>query len=123
MNGISYHATENTLIFIPPLAFHRNVNVRETDIALIQFSSNFLKENSTEMKDSLILNCPQGSSPLFFLDKDGTAYETMRRIIDFCQSGQSDTKTSSENLLSRQFQMNGLLLELLSSLMNEHRLN
>lgn len=96
--------------------------MRETDIALIQFSSNFLKENSTELKDSLILNCPKDSSPLFFLDQDGAAYETMRRIIDFCQSGQLDAKASSENLLSRQFQMNGLLLELLSSLMNEHRL-
>lgn len=90
LNGVSYHATENTLIFIPPLAFHRNVNVQETDVAVIQFSTNFLKGNSTEMKDSLILNCQNGISPLFFLDKDGSAFNTMQRIIQFyTQKGSS----------------------------------
>lgn len=122
VNGVSYHATENTLIFIPPLAFHRNVNVRETDIALIQFSTNFLKGNSTEMKDSLILNCSKDASPLFFLDKDGSAFRAMNRIIEFCEAKENTSPATSTNMLSKQFQINGLLLELLSSLIQEHRL-
>lgn len=122
LNGISYHATKNTLIFIPPLAFHTNINVRETDVALIQFSSNFLKGNSTEMKNSLILSSPPNASPLFFLDENGASFEVMQHIVKFCLSHKSFSSAASTALLSEQFEINGLLLELLSALIKEHHL-
>lgn len=118
-NGKRYNLTENTLLFIPPLAFHANYNVTATDVAVIQFSSGFLKSNSSVMSGTLMLNRPENALPIFVPDKNGKIYQALKRIISACADGGALPDYAPSTVLTDQFGKNGLILELLSAMLEE----
>ena len=118
-NGKQYHLTENTLLFIPPLAFHSNYNVQATDVAVIQFSPSFLRGNCSEMGDNLILNRPADSKPVFMPEINSDTYNALYRIIEISADGVLLPNYAPATILSDQFRKNGLILEMLSAMLHE----
>ena len=119
INGRQYNVKENTLVFIPPLAFHANYNVRATDVAVIQFSTGFLRDTSSVMSDSLILRRPDGLPPVFTPEVGGVTYNTLQRIIEVCSAGELENYAPA-TVLTDQFRKNGIVLELVAALLQEN---
>ena len=105
-------------MFIPPLAFHANYNVRATDVAVIQFSTGFLRDTSSVMNDSLILRRPDGLPPVFTPEVGGETYDALQRIIKAC-SGELENYAPA-TVLTDQFRKNGKVLELVAALLQEN---
>lgn len=106
-------------MFIPPLAFHANYNVRATDVAVIQSSTGFLRDTSSVMSDSLILRRPDGLSPVFSPESGGGIYNVLQRIIEVCSAGGPENY-APVTVLTDQFRKNGMVLELVAALLHEN---
>lgn len=119
INGRQYNVRENTLVFIPPLAFHANYNVCATDVAVIQFSPGFLRDSSSEMNDNLVLLRPDGLPPVFSPKKNGETYIALQRIIQDCSAGGLESYAPVA-VLTDQFRKNGMVLELVAALLQEN---
>ena len=105
-------------MFIPPLAFHANYSVRATDVAVIQFSTGFLRDTSSVMNDSLILRRPYGLPPVFTPEVGGETYDALQRRIKAC-SGELENYAPA-TVLTDQFRKNGMVLELVAALIQEN---
>lgn len=119
INGRQYNVRANTLVFIPPLAFHANYNVCATDVAVIQFSTGFLRDTSSVMSDSLILRRPDGLPPVFTPGVGGVTYNALQRIIEVCSGGEPENYAPA-TALTDQFRKNGMVLELVATLLQEN---
>lgn len=119
INGRRYRIGENTLVFIPPFAFHANYNVRATDVAVIQFSPGFLRDTSSVMNENLTLTRPEGQPPVFSPEKGGEICGAFQRVIQTCADGELRDYAPATVLID-QFRRNGMVLELVAALIQEN---
>lgn len=106
VNGADNRVADNSLVFIPPLAFHSNRNVTASDILIIQFSPNFLCGNTSLLGADKTLSRPENSG--WVIKPSGSTLDTLNKIKAFCESYPDGGTT-----VAAEFMRNSLLLELL----------
>jgi AraC-like DNA-binding protein/quercetin dioxygenase-like cupin family protein len=123
-DGIRYRVKEHSMLFIPPLTVHGNENITDVKDIVIQFSPNFLTNNSSSMLPDMVLESSGGRIPYIVLDTGDSAYSVLNKLIDFCKiynippflGAKDNTHIALE--LSR----SNLILELISSLIQSNKL-
>lgn len=123
-DGTKYLVRENSMLFVPPLTVHGNENITDVEDIVIQFSPDFLTNNSSDLMHEMILECYDGSIPYIMLDAGDSAYSTLIQLAGFCKKSnvpQSlDFKHNSQ--IALELSRNSLILNLLSSLIQTNKL-
>lgn len=115
VNGTDSHVTDGEFVFIPPLAFHSNRNLRATENLIIQFSPAFLLGNSSLLAREQALCRPAGKTAL--IRAEGRTLELLRELAAHCRKHPNGAADLSEELCR-----NSLILSLLSALLESGEL-
>lgn len=123
-DGAKYRVEENSLLFVPPLTVHGNENITVVEDIVIQFSPDFLTNNSSSLTSELVLKCNRGSTPYIILPVEDSAYSTLNKLNEFCKNYYSTHSLDFENnsQVALELSRNSLILDLLSSLIQSNML-
>lgn len=124
IDGTRYPVRENSLLFVPPLTVHGNENITEVKDIVIQFSPDFLTNNSSSMMPEMVLEGNGGSIPYIVLDVENSAYSSLNKLIGFCKKFNEPMFLDSNynTQIALELSRNSLILELLSSLIHIDKL-
>lgn len=124
LDGIRYSVRENSMLFVPPLIVHGNENITDVEDIVIQFSPDFLTNNSSSMMPGMVLESNGGRTPYIVIDAGNSAYSALNKLNGFCKKYNAPQSVDSNcnSQIALELSRNSLILELLSSLIQTNRL-
>ncbi|HBH94456.1 MAG TPA: hypothetical protein DDX91_01800 [Ruminococcaceae bacterium] len=121
--GKNHILEENTLLVIPPLAFHSSRNITSSQTLIIQFLPKFLINNSPKIESKYALSRPEKASPLFSPAKGGKVYSVIQYLIRFCLERQeSGSDIFPESNILNDLRQSNIVLALLAAMLEEGEL-
>jgi AraC-like DNA-binding protein/quercetin dioxygenase-like cupin family protein len=122
-DGIRYPVRENSMLFVPPLTVHGNENITDVEDIVIQFSPDFLTNNSCSVMSGMVLESGGGELPYMVLDTQDSGYLALNKLIGFCKKYPPPFLDSDNNSkIALELSRSSLILELLSLLIQTNKL-
>jgi AraC-like DNA-binding protein len=120
INGTKLNVSDNSLIFIPPLAAHSNQNISKVEDMVLQFSRKFLHNNTDTMGKASIL-IPAGELlKSKYIQKGGRIYLYLQEIAEISHKMHIEGPIVIRRIdSSYEWKLNGLTLNLLSEMLKE----
>ena len=113
VNGTDNRLTDNSMVFIPLLAFHANRNLCATENLIIQFSPNFLSANTSFAGGETLLTTPAGAGDVIV--PQGRELEIISELMELC-------RTPTAEGAALELKRNSLILGLVSAFLESGKL-
>jgi AraC-like DNA-binding protein len=122
IDGSRYLVREKTMFIVPPLTVHGNENITDVVDIVLQFSPDFLTNNSSSLTPEMVLEVNGGIPPYIVLVEGDNAYSVLNKLTGLCPINNSPQFLDSNSQISYELRRNSLILELLSSLIQANKL-
>lgn len=111
-NGAEHLAKKGSLFFYPPLALHSNRNITDVDVMVVQFSSDFLYNNSSREFSNVILSWSNNEIPYIDTANLENISNEINKLVEIADS----VPLQNADAVSYEFKKSSTILMLLASL-------